>query len=279
MSRRRSLPPGPARARAALVAALALAPVTRVSAAAGAPQESGAVALPAPQPPAPQPPAPAVAPAGREAVAPLRRQIELPAAVLERYTGYYALGDSGVITVTLAGTQLSAQLTGQPAAEIYPESAAAFFYRVVDAQIDFIPDPPAQIDALVLHQNGRDLMAQRIDAAQAQSIASAVAARVQGQAAAPGSEAAVRRLLAGIEAGTPNYGEMSPELAAATRAQLPKLQPALAALGAVRSVQFQGVGNQGWDVYFVQHEHGSSQVRMQLSGDGRITGALISIGP
>jgi hypothetical protein len=208
-----------------------------------------------------------------------RRQIELPEAVLERYTGFYALSDSAVIQVTRAGSQLSAQLTGQPPAEIYPETAASFFYKVVDARIDFIPDPPAQITSLVLHQHGLDHMAARIDAAQAQRIAAAVAERVQGQSAAPASEAAVRRLLAGIASGAPNYEEMSPELAAATRAQLPQLRASLDTLGAVQSVAFQGVGNRGWDLYLVHHEHGISQVRIQLGADGLISGALISAGP
>jgi hypothetical protein len=203
-------------------------------------------------------------------------RIELPAGVLE---GYFALSQSAVITITRAGSQLSAQLTGQPAAEIYPETVASFYYKTVDARIDFIPDPPAQITALVLHQQGLDHMAARIDEAQAQRIAAAVSERAQGQTAAPGSEAAVRRLLAGIASGAPDYGQMSPDLASATRAQLPQLRSTLDPLGAVQSVVFQGVGDRGWDLYLVHHEHGLSQVRIQIRADGLITGALISASP
>jgi hypothetical protein len=262
-----SRPRAPAAARALAVLAC------RAAALAAAGAAAPAAAAPAPEP------GPTTAAPGGDAAPAGNRQIELPAAVLERYAGYYALGDAAIITVSRDGTQLSAQLTGREASEIYPESAAAFVFRNGDAQIDFIPDPPARIDALVLHENGVDHMAQRVDAGQAQRILSAAANRQQGQAGAPGAAAAVRRLLAGIEAGAPDYAAMTPEFADATRAQLPKLQSGLAGLGAVQALQFQGVSAQGWDVYFVQHEHGSSQVRIQLTADGHITGALISTGP
>jgi hypothetical protein len=72
---------------------------------------------------------------------------------------------------------------------------------------------------------------------------------------------------------------MSPALADAVRKQLPKLQPWLADLGPIVSVQFVGVGNQGWDVYTLKHEHGSSQLRIVLDARGIITGALSSAGP
>jgi len=106
--------------------------------------------------------------------------VELPAAILERYTGYYALSATGVITVTRAGSQLLVQLPGQPATEIYPQTAASFIYKNVDARIDFMPNPPVEITALVLHQQGLDHVAPRIDAAQAQAMAAANEQRAGG---------------------------------------------------------------------------------------------------
>jgi hypothetical protein len=206
-------------------------------------------------------------------------QVDLPGPILERYTGYYQLGEQLVLTITRQGQQLYAQLTGQAALEIYPETAASFVYKVVHARIDFIPNPPAQITALVLNQNGADHVAPRVDAAQAQQIQAALASRVQGQSPTPGSEQAARRLLVGVAAGAPDYDAMTPELASATRQQLPKIQALLATLGAVQTVQFEGVGNQGWDLYAVRHEHGTSQVRILMNSNGIMAGALISAGP
>lgn len=204
--------------------------------------------------------------------------VDLPEPILERYTGPYQLGQL-VLNISRQGRQLYAQLTGQPSAAIYPQTAASFVYKIVDARIDFIPNPPAQINALVLHQRGNDVVAPRIDAADAQRLEAAVTQRLQGQTPAPGSESAARSLLQGLASGMPDYATMSPELATATRAQLPTLQSTLNALGAVQSLQFEGVGNQGWDLYLVRHEHGTSQLRIRLEAGGIISGALISAGP
>ena len=68
----------------------------------------------------------------------------------------------------------------------------------------------------------------RIDAATAEQVSANLAAKVAGQTATPGGEAAVRRLSDGIAAGKPNYGEMSEMLASATKNQLAHLQPAVA---------------------------------------------------
>jgi hypothetical protein len=72
---------------------------------------------------------------------------------------------------------------------------------------------------------------------------------------------------------------MSPELAKATREQLPQLEAGMKQLGAVQSVEFRGVGNQGWDAYDVRQEHGLSRWKISLGADGIIAGALVSKGP
>jgi beta-lactamase regulating signal transducer with metallopeptidase domain len=205
--------------------------------------------------------------------------INMDSVVLDRYTGTYQLTPNAVLTVTREGDKLFAQLTGQPKAEIFANSEREFFYKIVDAQISFDSDTQRNTTGLVLHQNGANIPAPRVDAAAAQKIAANLAARIQGQTPLPGSEAAARRLVAGVATGNPNYDEMSPALADAVRKQLPKLQPWLADLGPIVSVQFIGVGNQGWDIYSIKHEHGSSQLRIALDGSGIITGALSSAGP
>jgi hypothetical protein len=205
--------------------------------------------------------------------------ITLDSAVLDRHTGDYQLAPSAVLVVTREGNQLFAQLTGQPKAEIFAQSESEFFYKIVKAQISFERDAQGRTTGLVLHQNGANMAAPRIDAASAQKISAATAAKIQSQAATPGSEAALRRLIEGISTGKPNFSEMSPALADATRQQLPQLAAAMAHLGTVQSVEFRGVGNQGWDMYDVRQEHGSSQWRIALGADGIITGALVTAGP
>jgi len=65
------------------------------------------------------------------------------------------------ITVTRDGGHLFAQLTGQSAYEVFPESQTAFFWKIVDAQLSFQIGPDGRATGAVLHQNGRDTPATR----------------------------------------------------------------------------------------------------------------------
>jgi hypothetical protein len=203
----------------------------------------------------------------------------LATTVLDRYTGDYQLFPNAVLVITRVGSQMYAQLSGQPRAEIFAQSETEFFYRIVKAQISFETDAQGRAIGLVLHQNGNNHHAARIDSTVAQQIGAAIDAKIQSQAATPGSEQALRRLIEGVSTGKPPFAQMSPALADATRQQLPQLQMTIAQLGAVQSIEFRGVGNQGWDIYDVRQEHGSSQWRIALGADGIIIGALVSAGP
>jgi hypothetical protein len=66
---------------------------------------------------------------------------------------------------------------------------------------------------------------------------------------------------------------MSSQLEQVVWLQLPLLQPLAAYLGAIRSIEFRGVGSDGWDVYDVHRERGASQWRILLSADGKIVSA------
>jgi Lon protease-like protein len=57
--------------------------------------------------------------------------------------------------------RLMVKATGQDKFPVFPESKARFFYKVVDAEITFVPDEEGQINKLILRQNGRDLEAFR----------------------------------------------------------------------------------------------------------------------
>ena len=210
---------------------------------------------------------------------PPRREIALDAAILDGYVGLYQLNDNAVLTVTREGTQLLAQLTGQGAAPIYPENQTRFFYKVVDAQISFINDAKGQAISLILHQGGGNIPMERIDAATAQRIVGKTAEKVKSQFASPGTEAALGRLIDGIISGKPDYDEMSPAMAEATRHQLPDLQPGLATSGAVQSIKFLGVGLTGEDAYSVRHENGASHWRIALDSQGKISTAWVTPGP
>ena len=91
------------------------------------------------------------------------KAMTLSADVLEGYTGKYQLAPNFVLTVTRDGDRLFAQATGQPKLEVFAKSEREFFYKAVDAQISFVAGKDGRISSLVLHQNGMDMPAKRVD--------------------------------------------------------------------------------------------------------------------
>ena len=108
------------------------------------------------------------------------------------------------------------------------------------------------------------------DAAGIEAAALATTKRIKDQTAAPGSEAALRKVIEDVRLGKPDYDSMSPGLAAATRQQLPQLQGSIVQLGAVQSIVFQAVGPAGPDIYRVQFEKGALEYRIWLAPDGKV---------
>ena len=92
---------------------------------------------------------------------PLLQPIAIDPASLAAYAGRYPLTPRFVLTVTPQNGRLMVQATGQDAAEVFPESKTRFFYRIVDAQLTFEFGADGMASAVVLHQNGRDLRAER----------------------------------------------------------------------------------------------------------------------
>ncbi|HKB89103.1 MAG TPA: serine hydrolase [Opitutaceae bacterium] len=90
-----------------------------------------------------------------------RKQVEVPAAVLQRYVGVYQLNPRITITVRLTDGQLTEQLFGQAALPIFPESEKKFFLKVVDAQVEFVADEQGHVTHLFLYQGGRTQKASR----------------------------------------------------------------------------------------------------------------------
>lgn len=210
---------------------------------------------------------------------PVRQEIAVDAAILDAYVGFYQLSERAVLTVTRDDKHLVTRLTGQRALPIYAESTTEFFAKIVDAQFSFITDAKGQATSLVLHQGGGHHPMKRMDAAAAQKINNETAERVKSQSASPGTEAALHRLIEGLISGKPNYNEMIPAVADATRHQLPNLQSGHEELGAVQSVTFLGVGRQGEDVYTVRHANGASHWRIALDSKGMISTAWVTPGP
>ena len=90
-------------------------------------------------------------------------EVKLDTRVLDTYTGHYELAPSIILEITRKESGMFAQLTGQPAFPIFPESETEFFLKVVDAQITFEKNSEGKVTGLVLHQAGRDTPAKKTD--------------------------------------------------------------------------------------------------------------------
>ena len=206
------------------------------------------------------------------------KAIHLTATTFDRYAGYYEFPDGDVMRVWRDVAHFLTQLTGQPAVEIFPQGERDFFARIVDAQITF-NGQGGVATGLVLHQNGKDHPATRLDETSAKQRAAELAERIRNQTPAPGTEAELRRHIAEMQAGTPDYARMSPELAEAVRVDLATGHSLLKSLGPVQSVQFKSVGPGGADVYEVKFEHGTAQWRIKLTPDGKIGTSFFNVQP
>ncbi len=92
-----------------------------------------------------------------------RTEIKVEPSVFDRYVGRYQLAPSAILTVTRDDSRFLVQLTGQPRFDIFAESEKKFFLKVVDAQLTFETDAQNKAVAVVLHQNGIDQRAPRIE--------------------------------------------------------------------------------------------------------------------
>lgn len=84
-----------------------------------------------------------------------RQAVTIPADALRAYVGTYRFAPQFALRVTLENGALFAQATNQPKFQIFAEAPDKFFYKVVDAQLEFSRDRSGAVTSVVLVQNGR----------------------------------------------------------------------------------------------------------------------------
>lgn len=89
-----------------------------------------------------------------------RKPITLGQEQLQRFVGTYSLVPNVNIMVTARDGQLYAQLSGQRQFQAFAESDRRFFFKVVDAQLEFFPES-GPVTHVVLSQNGTERKASR----------------------------------------------------------------------------------------------------------------------
>jgi hypothetical protein len=91
-----------------------------------------------------------------------QKEIAVSPQALQQYVGVYELAPTFKISVTVEGSQLMVQASGQPKLPVYASSETKFFYKVVNAQIEFFKDDKGAVSHLVLYQNNQEMKAPRV---------------------------------------------------------------------------------------------------------------------
>lgn len=96
--------------------------------------------------------------------APLWFRTEAPVdpAVFSRLTGRYRINPYRMLDVTSAEGRLFVRHTGEPT-RLFPASEWRYFYKAINAQITFEPGDDGRAARLILHENGSDQIAVRVE--------------------------------------------------------------------------------------------------------------------
>jgi CubicO group peptidase (beta-lactamase class C family) len=92
----------------------------------------------------------------------IKESVTVPDAVLQSYTGQYALSPTFIITIYKEGKVIYAQATGQGSFQIIPETQTKFFPREFPAYLEFTKNTTGKVNALILYQNGQQQEAKKI---------------------------------------------------------------------------------------------------------------------
>jgi CubicO group peptidase (beta-lactamase class C family) len=206
-----------------------------------------------------------------------RAAARIEASALDAYPGKFRIGRYSILTVERSGDRLASRYPGEIARELLPSNASEWFYvDDADDKVTFQFDDQRRVSGLVLHRWGFDNPAARLSEADARRIASELAAKVRNQVQTPGSEAALRRMLEELRAGTPRYELMSPNAAQIVRTYLTQYKSILAEEGELKSLAFNRVSPDGADIYKATFAKGVTFFWIILGEDGRIDDTAVS---
>lgn len=203
-----------------------------------------------------------------------RTEQKIDPALHADYAGFYLLDTLGYV-ITERDGRLFSRLTGQPELEIFPEDIDRFFYKAVQAQLTFTRTESGAISGRVLHQNGYEQQAARVDESIVTALEEALAERIRDKRPMENSKALLGEMIDQRQRGEPDLERMVPPLADAAREQSAMIRIDLDRMGPLKDLSFKGVTAGGWDVYDVSFENGRLEWSFALAADGRFGGILI----
>ncbi len=95
-------------------------------------------------------------------------------ALFNDYAGQYEYPGGAIMVITVENGQLFAKLATQPAFEIFPQTETKFFWKAVEAQIEFVRDESGAVTHAIHTQGGQTIKAPRIETEKSKEIDPAV---------------------------------------------------------------------------------------------------------
>ena len=195
------------------------------------------------------------------------KPIEVDPKVIARYAGAYRASPTQIVIIGMDGNQLTAKL-GQLPQVALAESDTRFFAGGPEIEFPKVAEG-GHADQLTLSQGERVTVFKRLDDEAAKPILAAAVAdakRMKNNTPFPGSEEALRQLIAGLQSGKP----VDPLLGPGAQQFIPQFQQQAAQMGPLKSVRFQAVGPAGPDIYQVESEKGAWVCRIWMAADGKV---------
>jgi beta-lactamase regulating signal transducer with metallopeptidase domain len=200
-----------------------------------------------------------------------RTAVPFAPTAFDKFSGYYQLSSREYLHIFRSGDRFLAQFTGTAANEVFPESPVKFFAKGYPWQISFESDRDGRVTGLVLHHSGYVRPVPKVADAVAFKAQADLAERIHTRTPSRGTEAAVRRQIAALEAGRQDYAIMVPALAVVARREESDTLALFRAQGAFKTLGFKGVAGNGADVYELTFDRGQLEWRvMPLTVDGKV---------
>ena len=193
--------------------------------------------------------------------------------VLTHYIGVYQGPSPQPVVIDMNGDQLTAKLSSLPPGNALPESDTKFFAMGIEIEFPKVAEG-RHAEQLTLRQGQRETVCKRLDDEAAKPILEAAAAsakRIKDNKPLPGAEAAVRKLIADVQAGKLDDTMFAP----GGQQFMPQLTSEVSKMGTVKSIRFLAVGPAGPDIYIVESDKGSWEFRIWLTTDGKVERAAI----
>jgi hypothetical protein len=91
------------------------------------------------------------------------RAVAMEPKLFDMYAGRYEFADGTIMNISREDARYFTQVPGQPRFEIFPEGDRDFFVKAFDAQFSFVTDASGKATELIVHQEGENVHAKRVE--------------------------------------------------------------------------------------------------------------------